>query len=102
MYRLGIRNWRIGSRDRERWRSFINRHVTAGPMQKNIKEKLHGYKIGANKRRAEETAKARRTGPKKVTEILVTNVNGSYICPKCHKTFKPQKNTEHVKPCAHD
>jgi hypothetical protein len=71
MDRLDIRNWRRDTRDREKWRSLINRHVTNGPVQKNIKEIIHGYKIGADNRRTEEAATARGAGPRKVPEVLM-------------------------------
>ena len=64
-----IKNWRRDTRDRDQWRGLISGTVIAGPLLKNIKEIIHGYTIGADKRRAEKANKARGTGPRKVTEI---------------------------------
>jgi predicted nucleic acid binding AN1-type Zn finger protein len=73
--------------------------VNTGPVQKNIKEIIHGYKIGADNRRVEEAAIAREAGSRKVPEVLVTNSNGSDACPECQKTFKPQGITGHMNSC---
>ena len=99
LVKFDIRNWRRETRDRDKWRALINRRVQSHPVQENIKEVIHALKISADKRRTEEAAKARGSGPRKVTEILVRNTNGSYACPKCQKLFRPQGITGHVKSC---
>ena len=93
MDRLGIRNWRRDTRDREKWRGLINRHVTNGLVQKNIKEIIHGYKINADNRSAEEAAIACGVGPRRVTEVLMKNTNGFYACPKMSEDISTARNS---------
>jgi hypothetical protein len=100
LVKFDIRNWRRDTRDRVKWREFINRHVACRPVQRNINETIYQYKVSADRRRSEEAAKTGGTGPRKTTEVLAKNTNGSYACPKCQKTFKPQGITGHVKSCA--
>ena len=98
--KFDIENWRRETRDRDKWREVINRRVQYHPVQENIGAVIHAHKVSTDRKRAEEAAKARGSGPRKVTEILGRNTNGSYACPKCHKIFKPQGITGHVKSCA--
>lgn len=95
-----IRNWRRDTKDRNKWRGLINTHATHRSPQQNIYETVHQYKISAETRRAEETAKASGKGARKITEVLMKNVNNTYACPNCQRTFKAQGITGHVRSCA--
>ncbi|CAF2121924.1 unnamed protein product [Rotaria magnacalcarata] len=99
-----IKNWRRDILNKDQWRALINKDVHMRPIHSNIKGIVHEYKDRAQKRRAnvvvtvngEMTVKTRV----KVTEVLAKNQHNDYACPKCHRTFKPQGITNHVKSCA--
>ncbi len=57
LVKFDIRNWRRDTRDRVKWREFINRHVACRPVQRNINETIYQYKVSADRRRSEEAAK---------------------------------------------
>ena len=79
---------------------LINTHVQTTSIPSNIKSIVQKYKKRADERRTEEMAVLRGTGPKKVTEVLVKDIKNMYECPECHRRFKPQGITSHVRSCA--
>jgi hypothetical protein len=98
--KVGARNWRRVTRDRDRWRYLINQCAQVIPVHPNINDIVKKYKEHADNRRVQESKAKRGIVQQKVTAILVKGSNGYYICPNCDRRFKPQGITGHVKACA--
>lgn len=99
-----ITNWRRDTLNKDRWRELINKDVHTRPIHPNIKAIVHEYKDRTQKRRANMVVTTKgamtiRTSVK-ITEILAKNQQNKYSCPKCHRTFKHQGITNHVRSCA--
>jgi hypothetical protein len=94
--KLGIKNWRRDTKERDRWRDLINKRVQVTPVPSNIKSIIQEYKNRADERRDEELCGAVK---RKVTEVLVKDSNNMYECPGCQQKFKPQGITGHVRAC---
>ena len=63
----GIQNWTRDHHGRDKCRKMTNKHVTYRLADREIKETIHRYRVNAEKRRAEEAAKARGGGRRKTT-----------------------------------
>jgi hypothetical protein len=98
--KVGARNWRRVTRDRDRWRYLINQCAQVTPVHPNINDIVKKYKEHADNRRVQESKAKRGIVQQKVTAILVKGPNGYYTCPNCDRRFKPQGITGHVKACA--
>ncbi|CAF1351176.1 unnamed protein product [Rotaria magnacalcarata] len=98
--KFDIKNWRKDTKDKDRWREIINRHVTMNPVPSNIKSIIQEFKDLSKKRRAEELAISHGKPQRKATEVLVKDCHNRYDCPNCKKKFKPQGTTGHIRVCA--
>ncbi|CAF1675979.1 unnamed protein product [Rotaria magnacalcarata] len=98
--KFDIKNWRKDTKDKDRWREIINRHVTMNPVPSNIKSIIQEFKDLSKKRRAEELAISHGKPQRKAIEVLVKDCHNRYDCPNCKKKFKPQGITGHIRVCA--
>ncbi|CAM4965829.1 unnamed protein product [Rotaria socialis] len=73
--KFDIKNWRKDTKDKDRWREIINRHVTMNPVPSNIKSIIQEFKDLSKKRRAEELAISHGKPQRKATGVLHFNVS---------------------------
>ena len=99
---FNIKNWRRDTKNRDTWREMINKDVKTTAVTHSVKETLRKYKEEAAKRRSDEVKTSHGRLPRKVTEVIKKETNNNYKCPNCHKHFKPQGITGHVRSCAKD
>jgi hypothetical protein len=99
MENLEIRNWRRQTLNRKQWRQMINKYTQYKPVVPDVINVIQNLKQQTQSRKQAMDTKTIGVSHK-VTEVIARNADGTYTCPICNKTFKPQGVTQHVKSCS--